>query len=1113
MGTEVQSKMYLPGYYSLRDLNDNTGSGSWSLCQQSNMFGQYHDFFLTRQAIDVNEEHDKQHLRQTILKHESMFRHQLHELHRIYHIQRGMMNEMRSRELNKHLIPERLSQSSLYSSGFSFTDDKGRQHISSLSTVDLNHGRLSMSGADSFQCQFGSMKENAMQSSYGPNQTGLRLKDYETSESDCKKQQRRLIDLELPSEEYVNDEKEGQGVSGVSVGSYFLSRDHEMTRERVGNSSFYPGVISGCKNDGFSSSSYMRNPHGLSNLNEHVKVKEASVSASTNVLGNIICSKEELERHFPSPYSHSGFHCLDNKFSQDPRKGKERGISFSNLHVETERQQNGWSGCNLEAGQTGSNGGPLHASFCHEDLPATSKSQQVEPRNSSFSKFILSEQKNRESHQKKKLFGVEICESNRGASTEAFRTPIQHPHVPQSNAANSESSSISSWKKLYPGSSRNMIMVQGQPSVSTLTQSNKSSVTLMHSPDVVGDKLVLSSSSRSAPNTRAEALYQNDLCFGSQLESKESWVCHSSNGFGHPNGISDSSSASEHFAERGPRNNFRDLGSIMDAKFTEEKKADAVSPNSYQNETITQPAIVSINGTRKQNPHGGLPWLKAVPSCNGNSSEERQGSSQMNGDSLQNCSQQFFDKTEMMRKSSLQTFVQDSLSATCALDAEHWKTEVGECSSNRKILGFSIFEKPYKSKDLATPSRPSKPSYLATVDGTKANDPTSHEFGEQHKVDGLMEKGLVNHSADSRHHIDLNLCVVEEEVEELAQPTLSSSRSSRKIALEIDLEAPAVETEMDLPPGFEHFKSSKLHFDSSKPPGFEHFNSSKPPGFEHFNSKTPGVELLDGKPPGFEHFDSKVKGPVNLLQVVSKELHEGLKQVAAEALVAISSSCVPHQADSYSHDSGDSLSDPLDWFADIASGYKGDVQNEVGSVSMDRESVNPEHSFPNGMDYFELMTLNLTETKVEECCYEPQVFENSKTENIMLKRPRRGQARRGRQRKDFQRDVLPTLASLLKNEVTEDLQTIEGLIKATGGTWQSSLALKNAARNGGGKRRRRSGGSDSPPNVPTSCPPQTEPPKCREVAFEEASLLGWGKRTRRPPRQRYPIGSPPLSIK
>lgn len=77
MGAEVQLKMYMPGYYNLKDLNDNAGNGSWSLHRQKNVFGEYRDFFLTRPVIDVNEGNDKERLRQTILKHECVFRHQV----------------------------------------------------------------------------------------------------------------------------------------------------------------------------------------------------------------------------------------------------------------------------------------------------------------------------------------------------------------------------------------------------------------------------------------------------------------------------------------------------------------------------------------------------------------------------------------------------------------------------------------------------------------------------------------------------------------------------------------------------------------------------------------------------------------------------------------------------------------------------------------------------------------------------------------------------------------------------------------------------------------------------------------------------------------------------
>ncbi|KAJ4707371.1 DUF863 domain-containing protein [Melia azedarach] len=792
---------------------------------------------------------------------------------------------------------------------------------------------------------------------------------------------------------------------------YLRSRKHEVTRDRDGNLSIHAGMNSGCNDDILSANLHIWNPHGLDNLNEPIKVTEAYPSASSDVLGNTVYSKEEMERRVLSSNSHSGFQGLTS-FCQDPGKGREAGFNLSNMHLENERQQKGWLPYS-EPGRTTGNGRAISASFTREDFPMTSRSQQA----------------------KKKIFGVEICERNVGAPEDSLMLMQQQPFVPLSNVAQSESSSISSQRKLHSGFSHDMTTVQ-----SSFTRSNKSSVTLMESPKVTEDRLLVRSNSQSIRSINAEASSQNYLCSSSQLKSKESRVCHSSNGFGHLNGINDGSSASERFAQDS-RKKCRDIGSLVDGKSAEQKKADVVPLNRYQNEVISQCAKISANGTSKQNPDGGLSWLKGVPSCNGDSSEESQGSSQLNLHSLQNSFKQFVDKTEMMRKSCIQSNVQDSLSATCAVDAEHRRNETGECSSNKKILGFSISENPCISKELPLPSTPSKESCIAlAVDNAdslkvespnnKAQDAKSPRFGEQQKVEVQTEKGLINHSADSRHHIDLNLSVVDGEVEE---------------------------------------------------------------------------EEYHAVPPGFESFQSQVKEPVDLLQTESGKVQEGPTRDAAEALVAISSSFMPPEVNTCCHQSTDTPVDPLQWFVDIISSHKSVIENEVGSVTTGEDSIRCEDIIPDGMDYFEYMTLNLAETEVEECCYQPQVFENPKPDNILAKRPRRGQGRRGRQRKDFQRDVLPTLTSLLKNEVTEDLQTIEGLIQATGGTWKSSLAMKTT-RNGPGRRKRRLASTEV-------CPPETQVPKCKEVALEDGNLTGWGKRTRRPPRQRCLIASPPLAIK
>ncbi|KAI5340899.1 hypothetical protein L3X38_020173 [Prunus dulcis] len=133
----------------------------------------------------------------------------------------------------------------------------------------------------------------------------------------------------------------------------------------------------------------------------------------------------------------------------------------------------------------------------------------------------------------------------------------------------------------------------------------------------------------------------------------------------------------------------------------------------------------------------------------------------------------------------------------------------------------------------------------------------------------------------------------------------------------------------------------------------------------------------------------------------------------------------------------------------------------------------------------------------------PPNQENPREEVSLPKRPRRGQARGGTQRKDFQRDVLPGLASLSRNEMTEDLQLIEWFITEIGGSWQSSLTLRNAGRSGKG-RGRKCMGTCAPSTIEVAVSqPQIEEPTLEELqGLEERSLTGWGKKTRRPPRQR-----------
>ena len=710
-------------------------------------------------------------------------------------------------------------------------------------------------------------------------------------------------------------------------------------------------------------------------------------------------------------------------------------------------------------GQTRSSRNSCHGAFCVDDLPAPSDSSQVEARKGhELRTFLPSEQKKTEERRKRTIFGVEISERNHDASVSASHGSLLLAPVAQCDVLHSESSSISSWSKLPSCLSQSPISIHEN------SCSNRSHVT---------------GNARLNRGFRAEVSDQNGVCLSSQLEARESQICCQSNASNYPNGFSNNHSTSEQLLELGPVKLLKFTST--DVKPAKGLNTDALIPNSFYNEVISrqnpgpvsprEPSISNLDERRKnENSQGGLPWLKAKPLCSGESSKGKEASYQMNLDFLQTCSQTFANKLEIGKGPSL-TLIPDSKPETPDHDGEQNRTEVGDFPSSRKILGVPIFCNPYSSRDLSSPSAPSKFSCVASAvdDHTRKVGLLETDLGcdssksrELLRVgDMVEEKGPVNQIAEeSRHHIDLNLCVVEEE----PPSAHSSPRTNMKIAVNIDLEAPVV------------------------------------------------LEIENVVSPRRDSHESELEKESKLSKDIAEEEHhhpDELARIAAEAIIAISLSPPPVHEDEIA------MKGSLHWLADVMSLCKGDPEKEVGAVS--RGAEDEDSVLDDGLDYFEFMTLNLTETGVQEYRFDlqPQGLEEEqqKDEEKMPRRvQRRGGGRRGRQqRKDFQRDVLPSLSSLSRYEITEDIHTIEELFKAAGSTWQSNFSQRGGGKNGRGRRRLRGSSTLSPspsPTVTTTVfpPPlqQQQQPDEREVGIEERSLTGWGKRTRRPPRQRYP---------
>ncbi|CAF2258745.1 unnamed protein product [Brassica napus] len=292
--------------------------------------------------------------------------------------------------------------------------------------------------------------------------------------------------------------------------------------------------------------------------------------------------------------------------------------------------------------------------------------------------------------------------------------------------------------------------------------------------------------------------------------------------------------------------------------------------------------------------------------------------------------------------------------------------------------------------------------------------------------------------------------------------------------------------------------SSKCQFDLNMSVSEEEEDESwsAPPTSSKLSSKRPLIDLEtvpesdaeeDGEKPSEETPKTIEKPPE-------------FEKTAAETIVAISSEVVA------SSEAPETVI--LHWFAETVDTHKENLDQNLASFSRNQARSIEE------IDYFESMTLQLPEITKEEYTPTPLVPEDIKLEEtsvVTSQRPRRGNARKGKQRRDFQRDILPGLLSLSKHEVTEDIQLFDGFMRAaTGSSWTPT-----------GLTRKKTGARGRPRRVITNPEPvvyyPVQAPPCptsvqqhvgnNNGEIEDGSFGGWGKMTRRPRRQRCPSSS------
>ncbi|XP_022738422.1 uncharacterized protein LOC111291102 isoform X2 [Durio zibethinus] len=1016
MQADVQHKSHFPGCYTAWDLNldangavwptdNNVGkilrnrqyyNGTWPLSSDSNMF------------------YNKGLLKQTMLKHEAEFRDQIRELHQLYRRQKELMEEMKKNNLYKHRCSMESLQSNHVLSPKSSNYVQIPHHIST--SINFVHCQPSNSEAKGSILPLQLYDGNRGQAGLDPTRIESSSKASKFTESNCKKFGKKILDLELPADDYFDSEEEGfsevkMAPEVTDIAANSLKKIPEV-RDRGDNGS-------GCNivfpEGNFIPSSISSKKKVMADLNIPVELEEDIIPEFSNFQDPVIGHSETLLQD-PSGKSDLNFHVLSEEVIPNSQimQGPEAHLEAS--HLDKHKMQRAHGPCNDKAGQGRNDSNSFPQDFYTEKL-------SIELINSEKARDCviphgLDETDGNQCNENLQHVARDNSASNHKAvATSDMCSSSQI--APLADMMNSESSSISSWSHAFKQSP---IEVQA---LSCLQ--GRSSKSFTSSPGLPGNELCQGKNLLSSPKLCSATLLQASWLNDFQLEgqppstSSLSLNCNNDNDF-----------AFEHSPVKYSKD-FECLRSIKSLDLN------SVLP-SFSNNMAGSQVASHIHGEN---------ILQSSTACSIAETQEHDRKSGERRD------------LSIPLESTL-----EQANSLCVHDAGLEKVEASNSLDFKTMPGFHMYNKPSiancQCSSHASPFR-NHPSSCAKEDIKDKEKDRIPDMNLEFDHVSDREKQLDKTESVAKSEpcekfpgygvIDLNSCL-----------SMNESLLMPSHSIEIDLEPPA------------------------------------------------SPENKDCSPPRGESDENQLETPLLSSGQDNGDLQETLVWNAVEAIISISSSeiqtclertsCEPFKA-----------SNSLYWFARVASSVVDDPGSEFG-VNIGVKDCGDHEEYPSdGIDYFEAMTLNLTEIKVEESwCKSNGQKEEEPNAIFLTNQPKRGRTRRGRQqRKDFRSEILPSLASLSRYEVTEDLQMIGGLMEAAGAQWQSGSS-GIASRSGYTKGRRRSNPRASNVMESTMNMLLKQQSGTSEVGIQQRRLIEWGKITRRPRGPRCPSSNPRLIL-
>lgn len=163
---------------------------------------------------------------------------QIKELHRLYRRQRELMYELKRDELHK---PDRRYEVSCSKTAMCQSSSKYSQktiQVFSLPFISPLDTQMSVSGPESIQAPSSLVQGKSVQACPYPAKPEGCFKDFHAMEIKCKKFGNKILDLQLPAEEYIDNEErelaENEEISEVpETSSYPLQISQVMSKSDV----------------------------------------------------------------------------------------------------------------------------------------------------------------------------------------------------------------------------------------------------------------------------------------------------------------------------------------------------------------------------------------------------------------------------------------------------------------------------------------------------------------------------------------------------------------------------------------------------------------------------------------------------------------------------------------------------------------------------------------------------------------------------------------------------------------------------------------------------------------------------------------------------------------